>query len=224
MLQKQSKMKTCSKFVFLFLFCGLTSWSYAQLAVGLKAGLNFANVSASQGGISFSFGAVTVTSIGAVLEIGVSEKFAIQPEVALLQKGFALDLSAFSGIGVGLGKATQKLNYLEITPLAKFKFGGEGLGGYLAAGPSFGYALSGTVEDDSTGEKEDVDFEEDSISRSDISLAIGGGIKLGLGSISPFADVRYLAGISNLATDTEPDEGKVSNRGLLLTVGVLFSL
>lgn len=200
------------------LFVSVSSVAFAQIAIGPKVGFNFANVSAESEGLSISFGTLTGSSIGAVLEISTSGKFAIQPEIAFMQKGFKLDLGA-------LAQSEQKLNYMEITGLAKFKFGGDGFGGYLAAGPSFGYALSGSVTDENTGEKEDINFdEEDGFNRPEVSIALGGGLNFGLGSNTLFADLRFLAGISNLADSEEPDDPKVRNQGVLLTVGILFNL
>lgn len=199
------------------LFMSISTLAFSQIAIGPKVGFNFANISVASDDFYSNVGTLTGSSIGAVLEIGTSDKFAIQPEIAFIQKGLTIDFEEF--------KTIQRFNYIEVTGLAKFKFGANGLSAYLAAGPSFGYALSASITDGETGEKEHFDFsEEHEFNRAEVSLALGGGLNVNLGNNTLFTDLRYLAGISNLIGSDDPEDPRATNQGLLLTVGILFNL
>jgi hypothetical protein len=158
----------------------------------------------------------TGLALGALLEIGLGERFAIQPEVNLVAKGYRLDDDGFSDY-------TEKFNYLEVPLLLKLRFGGENIGVYLAAGPSFGYALSGHKKGTTIfgGQvDEDIDFDQDLLKRTDFGAQAGIGINLGLGPGALFVDGRYLLGFTDLNDDpTLADELEIRHAGINLNAG-----
>ena len=127
----------------------LVTYTFAQVSLGLKGGINFANIAIpeiaiinipdAQANKSFTFGAVA--------EIGIANGFAIQTELNYTKKGFIINEGIpleIANIPLPVGvKVTTDLNYMELPILAKYNFGNEKVGGYLTAGPTMSYASSG---------------------------------------------------------------------------------
>ena len=132
-------------------FALLSSGLFAQVSLGFSAGLNASKVSASDiAGFSPNFKSIDGTRIAAIVEIGISEKFSIQPEIAYTNKGFKIkegfDLKLF-GYKLPLGvEAVTKFKYVELPLLAKYKFGDKKVRAYVVAGPNFGYATKAKLK------------------------------------------------------------------------------
>jgi hypothetical protein len=213
-------MKVISKIALLCFLLVSTSNLMAQLTIspGLRVGVNLANVSADP-----DFEIDTESIIGLIfavpVEIGIGESFAIQPEVMFVQKGFKIEQNL-----LGFNFESQMIvNQLDIPILAKFKFvNTESFQAYAAAGPVFGYALSGKQKIEALGqsEEEDVDFDEIGYNRFEtlVSVGAGAGIPIGPGVI--VLDLRYLFGLSDL-DDTE--DVKVKNNGFQGGIGFMFT-
>lgn len=216
-----------------FVFAAFAAQS--QISVGAKAGLNLASQSYSgidslTSGVDFK--SLPLYSFGAVLEVGLTENFAIQAEANYMQKG---GRSEFSGDILGITFSTKsdiRVNYLDIPVLAKYSFGGESAKGYLLAGPNFSYAFSGKTKIESTtpvgsdSSEEDLNFDDAAYNRTDLGLNLGIGAQFGLSdNMRLFADARYNLGLTNLNTDEDTkDDLKVKNRGIGINVGVLYGL
>jgi len=160
-------------------------------------------------------------NIAAILNVGITEEFSIQPELNFLQKGYKVETD-FLGDEIE-NKIT--LNYLEVPILAKYAFGSETIQGFVLGGPAVGYAISGKFKTEENGEsnEEDVDFEEDGIKRLDFGFDLGGGLGIVTESATIFVDIRYLFGIANIG-DEDFNDGSIRNRGLNIAVGALFPL
>ncbi|MFT5165834.1 MAG: opacity protein-like surface antigen [Saprospiraceae bacterium] len=221
-------MKNLKKAFFLFSLLCLVGAVQAQISIGPKFGVNIATL----GGDDVEddgLGSIIGLQFGAAAEITINEMFAIQPELLFFQKGFALDFEE-DFLGETLKSENDlKLNYLEIPILAKVMFGAEGGPKFFATvGPSFGFGLSGEVESKATfgGETEsateDIDFDDDMITKLDISLSIGAGAQFAAGPGNLFVDVRYLLGLNT--TDDSGDDADVKNRGIGIAVGYLFPI
>jgi hypothetical protein len=114
----------------------------------------------------------------------------LQPELHWMQKG-----STFSDLA---GEdVTTTMNYLELPLLLRLNFGGS-LKLFAFGGPSVGYLL-GVDSDDDILKKED--FE-------DIEFGLHLGAGVGFGSFE--IDVRYLAGLSDVA-DSDGNLGEIKN-------------
>ena len=189
--------------------------SFAQgIYVGPRIGANFANVS-YDGDSDPDFNSRTSVLYGGVIELGIADKFAIQPEVSYIVRGYE------DGEGLAALAPELTLNYLDFGGLLKFKTGSEGLNAYLGAGPYYSYALSGEI-DTGIGTLE-IDFDDDeAFKRGDWTAAFAAGVQLPLGESFLFVDARYLLGLTDL--DDRDDEVEIRNRALSLSAGILFAL
>jgi len=227
-------MLKLSKFLFTvaLVFAAFALTAQVQISVGPRVGVNLAKWSVDSdfeeeiGDISNRLGFLA----GAAAEIRFNENLAIQPEINFIQKGFKTEFSVSDSIfGDYSGETNAILNYLEVPVMLKVgkSFGTTRLD--VLAGPSFGYAMNGKVKYKETfgGEteedEEDIDFDDDEISRLDFGVQVGAAVTFGLGNANLFIDGRYLLGLSNL-NDSGDDEFKANNRGIVFSAGVLFPL
>lgn len=121
----------------LFAALTITMAVSAQVKVGLKGGLSFANGKFSEGTSSETSGSLTRINLGLTLDFKGSDNFNIQTGLM------------FNGMGAKEtdGNETVKLplNYLSFPVLAKVKFGS---GFYGFAGPQLSVLLSAKVKYD----------------------------------------------------------------------------
>ena len=128
---------------------GFTTIATAQdVKLGFKGGVNFASLS---GDDTDNLDGRTGYHIGAVVQIGVAETFAVQPEVI------------YSAQGAEFESLDLNIDYLNVPVLAKLKFAK-----FLSveAGPQFGFVVN---------EGDDVD----DIKSFDMSAAVGAGVEFG---------------------------------------------
>ena len=159
---------------------------------GAKAGVNFANLTASGGGISVSGSSLTSFTAGGFAIVPIGETFAIQPELA------------YSGLGAKFGGDKTNLNYLTVPVFAKYVLS-NGIGIY--AGPQISYLLSAK----SGGQ--DIKSE---VKSTDFSAAFGADFTLKSGFN---VAARYQLGLSNVSKD--PD-GTLKNKAFTITLGYVF--
>lgn len=152
----------------------------AQTSFGLKGGMTSSNLNSS-----LKVPGVTISSKigfygGAFAEVGVSENFAVQPEVMFALLGAK---ATISGVNI-----KQDVAYANIPVLAKYKNNGF----FAVAGPQIGILLSAK---DAEGNS----FKED-VKSTDLSGIIGAGYTTmgGLGF-----DARYQLGFSNVLKDDQ---------------------
>jgi len=129
--------------------------------------------------------------------------FMLQPELHWMQKGYKIsDADIY-------GDVTATLNYLELPLLARINFGGS-LKLFAFAGPSVGYLMSGTYEDELNGEQDAKDYLDD--------LEYNGylGIGVGLGTLE--VDLRYIAGLNDISDSANLSDVKNSSFGAGLTL------
>lgn len=175
---------------------------------------------------------ITGTQFGAVLNIGLSQSFSIQPEVLYAQRGFEANVSLLEDDPSGDIGAKLRMNYLEVPVLAKLSFGGDKVQGFLTAGPSVSYWMSGKTTYSFAGEEEEEDYEfqddfEDGMkeNRLDFGASIGVGVAYRLGPGALNLDVRYGLGLSDISKyedDRPSDESKGSHRTFGVSVAYLF--
>lgn len=178
-------------------------FSQAQLAIGVKGGLNFANVSAdSQFGEQYksrtgfhagAFGLIKLTKIG------------IQPEIIFSQQGSKIEFNS--------EELTSNFSYVNIPILLKL-YTVAGIN--LQAGPQFGFVTSAKQETfDEFGDitTEDV---KDQIKGSDISIGLGLGWDLPFGLT---LDARYNLGLSKINEDAPSASDKAKNQVIQVSVG-----
>lgn len=206
-------MMTTKKFFLSACIVMLSATLFAQLSVGLRGGVNIAKQTYDADGFDISPDNIIGLTLAGIIELGLTENLAIQPELAFVQKGFKFEFEDISG-----EKTTSKLriNHIDVPVLVKYKFGGETIGAYLAAGPTFGYAITGSSEEDGDKTKfEDEDWE--GYNRFELGGSLGGGLKFG----KLFLDLRYLLSFSNL---TDESDVKAHNNGISISLGFLTDL
>ncbi|MGS2740551.1 porin family protein [Sinomicrobium sp. M5D2P17] len=148
---------------------GVSIYGNAQsLHFGAKGGVNFASLS---GDDADGFDGRTGFHIGLLAELGLTDKFSIQPEVL------------YSAQGAKLSDTDLNLDYVNVPILAKYYLTD---GFSIQAGPQFGI----NVKDDWEG------FDTD-VKSLDITGAVGVEYKIG----SFFAQGRYNFGLSDVADD-----------------------
>lgn len=215
-------MRNLMKLLTLLFLLSFTLQAQTQ-SIGLKAGINIASWAGDEAFDDDAYGSTFGLQFGAVAEIPVSDKFAIQPELIYLQKGFFFE---FEFLGI-TSETDTKLNYLEIPILAKIFLTDAPTQVYVTAGPSVGFALSGKVIDTVGGEEDetDIDFEDSEISTFDFGLSLGAGAQFAAGPGKLFVDVRYLLGLANL-DNSEPESERIDvfNRGIGASIGFLFPI
>lgn len=196
---------------------GLTMWSFVSgsgtafaqgIEIGVKGGVNIATVkfgSEDSPSPDVRFGAVA----GLFVTLPVTSWIELQPEVLYAMKGARLDVD-----GV---KSTFALDYVEVPVLARVTRGrAGGLRYYVAGGPSFGIRLRARSRVDFGSSTEDIDIA-DSIERTDLGIAVGGGVERGPLVI----DGRYTYGLKDVDKD-KTDAVKLTNRVVSITVGFRF--
>lgn len=156
-----------------------TTTNAQGISFGAKVGANFASLTGDDVG---DLDGRTSLLIGAVVNIGISEFFAVQPEVIYSAQGFTDSVG-----GVDL---TGKLDYILIPVLADFTIA-EGLS--LQGGPQIGINITDEIDVD--GETEEIGAES-----VDFSAVIGAQFKLPMGL---FFQARYAIGLSNVIPDEE---------------------
>jgi len=133
----------------------LSIFSFAQISVGAKGGLNVSNLSGVDE-TNYDTKALVGFHVGGFVTFNLGRNFAIQPELVYSTQGGTIES----------GSATEdlKLNYFNIPVMVKFM---TNKGFYLEAGPQLGF---------NTG---DLDFDnvEASVEGSDFSICGGLGFQ-----------------------------------------------
>jgi hypothetical protein len=150
--------------------------SQAKVAIGIKGGLNFANVNTSSVGAAYN--SRTGYHLGAFTLIKFS-KIGIQPEIVFSRQG-----SSISATGTS---ADWQYDYLNIPVILKL-YTVAGIN--IQVGPQFGFLSSATQT--LGGSTTDI---KNNLKGSDISLAMGLGIDLPFGLL---IDARYNLGLTDI--------------------------
>ncbi|QAA80595.1 PorT family protein [Aequorivita sp. H23M31] len=184
------------------------SASYSQeIQFGVKGGINLASVG-SDGDSDVN--TITAFHVGGLMEIALSERFALQPELVYSGQGAKVNRSASREDVIINANAKIKLDYLNIPLLAKYYiFNGFS----LEAGPQIGFLLRANTETDLQIQGDlppelleivYAEFEagsgdiKDRCETLDISLGAGLSYKL---ENNIFFGVRYNLGLTNIYKD-----------------------
>jgi len=187
----------------------------AQLSIGPRVAVNFANVAFEEDdGIDTKN--LLGIAFGAAAEIGVSDIFAVQPEVLFSQHGFSFE----EDFGGGTVDFDVILNYLQIPLLAKLKFGSDAVVINVLAGPHVGFGI-GDITFKADEEKETESWEDTGLQKFDFGITGGVGVSFAAGPGNLGIDIRYQLGLSNLSDD---DEDKANNRNLQAGLSYLIPI
>jgi hypothetical protein len=186
----------------------------AQTTLGVKGGINVANVSTNID-ISELVDSRTGFVGGAFVTLGLGSLFAVQPELLYSQKGFKAEESGQS--------AQLGTNYIEIPVLLKAQFKLAMLRPAVYAGPVASFETSCNL--DVVGVSFDCDDGEGFVDRkkNEWGAVFGANVDLLLGSITLILDGRYQLGLTNLA-DVPDGDDEVKSRVWQIMAGVGFTL
>tara|TARA_R110002124_G_scaffold254044_3_gene419534 strand:- start:33337 stop:33930 length:594 start_codon:yes stop_codon:yes gene_type:complete len=197
-------MKKLFLFTALCLFLTVSSFAQGVVRFGAKAGLNIASIGGDAYVTGFSgFDSRTSFHLGGLVEIPITEKISIQPEVLYSSQG--------SKFNFGFGSNPDvKLDYINVPILGKYHII-EGLSGEL--GPVIGVLVNAKA----TGDGEDEDIKE-FYKSTDIGVAIGASYRLPMGV---FFSLRYNKGVTDINDD--PDiSAKNQNNVFQVSAGYSF--
>ncbi len=187
--------------IFAVLFVTLTSaaaFAQASVALGIKGGLNFANINATSVGAAYS--SRTGYHAGAFVKIKLT-KLAIQPEVIYSVQG--------SDISTATSSQALDLAYVNIPVMLKFYL----IGGLnLQAGPQFGFLASANGPDPTGTVTGSVDLKS-YLKSTDFSIGLGAGFDISRFTI----DARYNLGISEINDNAAL--GATKNQAFQLSLG-----
>jgi len=185
-------------------FCLLSVCVYSQINLGVKAGLNLANLTGDDVEDAKFRPALLA---GAYLGIGLTEKFKVQPEVLFVSAG-----SKTSGFDSSIGQnydQSFKLSYVSIPVMFMYK-----ITSFLnvQAGPQISILTSAknVIEYDKAG-KIDADIK-DTLKSSDFGINVGAGLDFGKFNVS----ARYCIGLSNI---NDVSDSSVKNQAIQVAVG-----
>lgn len=188
----------------------------AQTTLGVKGGINIANVDASVEDLPDILDSKTGFVGGAFVNLTLGSLFALQPELLYSQKGFQADIFTES--------AALATNYIEIPVLLKAQFKLAMLRPAIYAGPVL--SMETGCDLDLAGVSFDCDSETAGLvdrKKSDWGAVFGANVDFFLGPVMLLLDARYQLGLTNLA-DSEDSEESVKNRVWQIMAGVGFAL
>lgn len=192
-------MKKITILLFAILAITTASFAQAQIALGIKGGLNFANIDVSSS--SAAYNSRTGYHAGAFLLIKLS-KIGIQPEIIFSRQG-----TSYKPVnGTSLD---ARYDYVNIPIILKL-YTVAGIN--LQVGPQFGF-LAGAAQDvviNGATVSQDV---KSSLKGSDISLALGLGWDLPFGLT---IDGRYNLGLSN---NNDSGSSNIKNQVIQISAG-----
>lgn len=179
-----------------------------RAGVGVKGGLNFANQSWSDGGMTITPSGVQLPVFGVYFSLRLGKYLAIQPEILYSQKGSKFTEDGYTDQITG--------SYIEVPVLAKIYIAPEGpVRPILFAGPAIGFMLS--AEEAYDGESEDIS---DEVTGTDFGVVFGGGLEFKAGRAVLTLDVRYDMGLTDV--EASSDELQVKNKTVSVMIGLGF--
>jgi Outer membrane protein beta-barrel domain len=182
-------MKKIIVFVFAFVVLSVAANAQAQVAIGIKGGLNFAKLDANSS-LTANYKSRTGYNFGAFVLIKVS-KIGIQPEVLFSQQGSKVTYPSSTQ------NFTSNFSYVNVPIMLKLY---TVLGINLQVGPQFGFLTNSPVVKDPQGQTINGAYK-----KSDLSAALGLGWDLPFGLT---IDARYNLGLTKIQASNNPDQTK----------------
>lgn len=198
----------------------------AQVTLGLKAGVNVADLSSEDPTETFNTDTRSAIAFGGFAEFEMGDVFAFQPELLYSQKG-----AKVSEDGVDL---TFKVNYVELPVLLKARVSppASGVRPSFFVGPVFAFeskcevegtvdAMSATLDCDAFSEASEgeVDIQTKSM---DLGVTLGAGIEIPAGGVVVVGDVRYTLGLTDVNDTPGEEDLDIKNRTWSMFAGIGF--
>jgi len=208
----------------LFLLAPSPAWGQID-SWGVKAGVT---TMTSRGDILLekNLGRTTGFLVGGTAQIGVAGPFSVRPELMIVRKGWSLD---FRDAQNNEATSTITLDYLELPVLATVELPGTQLvTPVVFLGPTFGLKVNSDLDTSVDLERANY-LPGESISSTEVGLAVGGGARVEAGGPEVSIDVRYQRSLSNInAQAVVGPDGQtrepptIHNQGFFVAVGVAF--
>jgi hypothetical protein len=186
----------------------------AGVRLGLKVGPCYSAVRWSTPGGSVVDASRKLT-FGALAEIDLGPRFAVQPELDLLTMAYTWEPPLLTGV------FTDTLQYLQVPVLFKAKLVREGWAvPAVFAGPCLGILFRARERyyDLSTGQSYYADIN-DLYRDFDLGAAAGAGVDIKVRNLRLIFDVRYYLGLTDVYRAAD---GSWRNSGLMITGGLGF--
>ena len=193
----------------------------AQTTLGVKGGINIANVSTDLPDFENLTDSKTGFVGGVYANLALGGVFAIQPELLYSEKGFKASEGGFD--------AQFKANYFEIPVLLKAQFPMETIRPAVYAGPVVSFETSCKLGLSEGGVSADFDCDSDEAGvgnrkTTDFGAVFGGNLDLFVGPVILTLDARYQLGLTNLNDDPDAPDESVKNQLWQIMAGVGFTL
>src|SRR5690554_3531699 len=185
-----------------------------EIRMGVKAGLNLASIGGDETG---DLKSRTSFHLGGLVEIPISEKFSVPPELLYSAQG-AKSEETETFMGQTFNYETKiKLDYISVPIMAKY-YVVDGLA--IEAGPQIGFLMSAKADVEASGggesESDSVDIKDD-FNTLDFGLGLGASYRLDMGV---FFGARYNLGLSNINKDS--GDFKNQNNVFQISAGYTF--
>ncbi|MBC7884294.1 MAG: PorT family protein [Saprospiraceae bacterium] len=209
-------MKHLINSCFVILFISFSFLLNAQL--GVRAGVNLANLSIDPEDENFSYGTKLGFGVGVFYKLKAGDNLTIQPELNFMQQGAKAE---FDFLGE-TAKSTISFNYLQVPVFFKYGFGDmDATNFFVQAGPYVGMGIGKVVSESCIGgdcEEDEAEYGdgEDGPKNPDYGVQLGAGVNIN-SNIS--VDARYILGLANLNAG---DEGSIKHTGINVSIGYSF--
>ncbi len=205
-------MKTRLFFVIAFAF--FVQITNAQM-LGIKGGVNFANMSFSTSGMDISPKSIVGLHLGLVFDFKMQENLNFNAGFLYSLKGCKFKGSLIDGAS-SANDGTLTFNYFEIPLNFAYKFPiNDKSKFFIQAGPYLAYAMSG--KDKTGSETQDIKFGNNQWKRFDYGLGFGAGLEFG----AIVTSLNYELGLANLSDDSSADM-KIKNKVFQISIAYMF--
>ena len=165
--------------------------------VGIKAGVNFANLTANEGSTGPTLRTRTSFYVGVLFEIPLSEKLFLQPELLYSGQGAQFDGTIYNNNKpVAVSQNKFYLHYINIPVMLKYKINRFT---FIEIGPQINLLGSAELEVTANGQS-GIATASKLFNKTDFGLNFGIGIAI---SKAFSVDVRYSQGLTNIEKETD---------------------
>lgn len=212
----------------------MTQSAIGQMEFGAKAGASFSDMTVN--GLNFGNDfleprMIASPSAGLYGELPLGSGFYFAPELMYTQKGFRVEeATTFNVFNLPLpigAEAITRLHYIDMPLMLKYKFGEGSVQPYLKAGPTLGYAVSGTVTTrinsiiDIKVAEIDLNPQGELYNAFEIGGMVGAGIEIPTASGKFFVDASFSHGFTDVLDEPVIDL-RVKNRAIGVGIGYAF--
>jgi hypothetical protein len=173
----------------------------AQIQFGVKAGVNLANINATQLSSTESFKSSTSFHAGGLVSIPLFSNFVLQPEIVYSGEG-----AKYNNDG---DVYTINTGYVNIPVLFKYK---DPSGFFAELGPQFGILASAKMKLGSVTQDAKSSFKS-----TDVSGCVGIGY---LSSLNIGIDARYSMGLTDIMSSSSGSTGTAKNN--VIQIGLFY--